>query len=373
MVPDRPSLRLLSSLTDEHVLRALFDRPQLTRAELSEVTGISKPTISESIRRLEGAGLVADTGKRTKGPGRSGSYYSVAGDLGVALVVSIAPAGITAEAVDVYGAVRSSHVEPLPRLPRPAVVTKRLALAAERVAAQAARPVRLAVVSAADPVDRATGRLVHLPDAPFLIGELDPVGVLNGLIRGPIHVDNDVNWAARAERHVADSLDDFAYLHLGDGLGCAVVCDGEVRRGHRGLAGEVAHLLTTGPGGRAVPLIEVFGPLGVRRPASTAIDSAALIVATGRNSRMRRVVTTAVAGAVAALVNLHDPSVVVIGGEWGPTPVLLAALEAEVAASPRPTQLRAALAVSEPSLTGARLRAVADLRASVLERGRAAP
>jgi hypothetical protein len=72
-------------------------------------------------------------------------------------------------------------------------------------------------------------------------------------------------------------------------------------------------------------------------------------------------------------VNLHDPSVVVIGGEWGPTPVLLAALEAEVAASPRPTQLRAALAVSEPSLTGARLRAVADLRASVLERGRAAP
>jgi hypothetical protein len=29
---------------------------------------------------------------------------------------------------------------------------------------------RLAVVSAADPVDRATGRLVHLPDSPFLLG-----------------------------------------------------------------------------------------------------------------------------------------------------------------------------------------------------------
>jgi hypothetical protein len=33
------------------------------------------------------------------------------------------------------------------------------------------------MVSAAHPVNRRTGRLVHLPDAPFLLGELDP-GVL---------------------------------------------------------------------------------------------------------------------------------------------------------------------------------------------------
>ena len=39
-------------------------------------------------------------------------------------------------------------------------------------------PPRLAVVSAADPVDRHTGRLIHLPDAPFLLGELDPAEVL---------------------------------------------------------------------------------------------------------------------------------------------------------------------------------------------------
>ena len=58
---------------------------------------------------------------------------------------------------------------------------------------------RLAVVSAADPVDRATGRLVHLPDAPFLPGELDPVQILAPSVRGPVIVDNDGNWAARAE------------------------------------------------------------------------------------------------------------------------------------------------------------------------------
>ena len=50
--PARPSLELLRSLTDEHVLRALMRRPRLTRAELAAETGISKPTVGESVRRL---------------------------------------------------------------------------------------------------------------------------------------------------------------------------------------------------------------------------------------------------------------------------------------------------------------------------------
>ena len=37
---------------------------RLTRAELAAETGISKPTVGESVRRLTEAGLVADTGER---------------------------------------------------------------------------------------------------------------------------------------------------------------------------------------------------------------------------------------------------------------------------------------------------------------------
>ena len=69
-----PSLDLLRSLSDEHVLGALIDHQRLTRTELADVTGISKPTVSESVRRLVAAGLVIDTGERTTGRGRSGSY-----------------------------------------------------------------------------------------------------------------------------------------------------------------------------------------------------------------------------------------------------------------------------------------------------------
>jgi predicted NBD/HSP70 family sugar kinase len=372
MTPAKPSLELLRSLTDEHVLRALLQERRLTRAEIAARTGISKPTVSESVKRLTQAGLLADTGERTSGRGRIGTYYGLADGLGVALVVSIAPEGIVAETTDVHGQVVAREVEHVQRPARPEQVTRALRTAARRAAAASPGPVRLAVVSAADPVERATGRLVHLPDAPFLLGELSPVDALAPVVAGPVVVDNDVNWAARAERSAAPpgALDDFAYLYLGEGLGCAVVADGQVRRGHRGLAGEIAHLLVRGPQGCAVHFTEVFAELGLRQPQSTAIDVAALLQLVGGDGaqprRVRALLAEATGGVLAALVALADAQLVVIGGTWGTHPAFVQALTKQLTRLPRRLPVQAAQATNEPSLSGARRQAVHDLQAAVL-------
>lgn len=374
----KPSLDLLRELSDEHVLDALMAEPRLTRAELATRTGISKPTVAESIRRLVAAGVVVDTGERTTGRGRVGSYFALAADVGLALVVSIAPEGVTAELVDPYGAVIATTTEATHRPARPARVAAALLKACRAVQVQAGRTAdgvtpqtRLAVVSAADPVDRHTGRLVQLPDAPFLLGELSPSDVLAPLVAGPVLVDNDVNWAALAEQSSAapGTLNDFAYLFLGEGLGCAVVSDGDVRRGHAGLAGEIAHLLTAGPDGRACRFIDVFGQLHLRHPRSTAIDVEALIAAvsgtTARAVRTRGAIAHAVSGVVAAIVALSDPAVIVIGGSWGTEPAVLDAIVAESRALARQPSLRPASMTAGASLAGARARAITDLRRTI--------
>src|SRR3954452_18807880 len=130
----KPSLELLRSLTDEHVLRALMTEPRLTRAGLAARTGISKPTVSESVRRLTDAGLVRDTGERTTGRGRVGTYYGLAADLGCALVASIAPEGVVAETLDVHGAVLAREVVPVRRPARPVLCRAPLRPAAQGVA-----------------------------------------------------------------------------------------------------------------------------------------------------------------------------------------------------------------------------------------------
>jgi len=377
--PAKPSLELLRSLTDEHVLRALTQQRRLTRAELAAATGISKPTVGESVRRLTDAGLVADTGQRTaggRGRGRVGSYYALAGDIGAALAVSIAPEGIVAECVDAYGGTVCRAQQKVGRPARPRQVAAALRSAATQARRGAGLTLRLAVVSAADPVDRGTGRLVHLPGAPFLLGELDPAGVLAPYVDGPVTVDNDVNWAARAERDHARpaALDDFAYVFLGEGLGCAVISDGQVRRGHNGLAGEVGHLLTASPQGRAMPLTEVFSELGLRRPGSTAVDVGRLLTAaTGPEpeaAAIRGALGQAVSGALAAVVALTDPELVIVGGSWGSHPAILDAISAGTARLPWPVPLRGAELTQEPSLAGARLDALSRLRSAIIAAAR---
>jgi predicted NBD/HSP70 family sugar kinase len=374
--PAKPSLDLVRSVTDEHVLRALMRHRRLTRAELAAETGISKPTAGESVRRLTERGLVVDTGERTpggRGRGRVGSYYALSADLGAALAVSIAPEGVVAESLDVYGGTIARSRLDIDRPARPKQVAAALRTVAAEVARATGAPPRLAVVSAADPVDRATGRLVQLPDAPFLVGDLDAVAILAPRLGGPVIVDNDVNWAARGERERAgsDALRDFAYLYLGEGLGCAIVSDGEIRRGRGGLAGEIAHLVTIGPRGHAVRLIELFGELGLRQPGSTAIDVERLLSRCAdprpRGAATRETLGNAVAGVLAAIVALADPERVIVGGSWGPA--ILDSIRAAVSRLPRRPIVQAATLTGEPGLIGARADALERLRAAIVTGG----
>jgi predicted NBD/HSP70 family sugar kinase len=367
--PAKPSLDLLRSLTDEHVLRALMRHRRLTRAELAAEIGISKPTAGESVRRLTEVGLVMDTGERTpggRGRGRVGSYYALADDVGIALAVSIAPEGIVTECVDAYGETVARAERTISRPARSEQVAKALRAAAAESRHAAVVPPRLAVVSAADPVDRTTGRLVQLPDAPFLLGELDPVEVLAPLVDGPVTVDNDVNWAAQAERDHDPTLTDFVYLYLDEGLGGAIVSDGEVRRGGSGLAGEIAHLITVGPGGEAIRLIDVFGELGLRQHDSTAIDVGRLLATATETEATRRALAQAVSGVLAAVAALVDPSLVIVGGSWGSHSTILRGIGEAAARLPRRVPIRAAHLTVEPSLTGARLDAIARLQAAIV-------
>jgi predicted NBD/HSP70 family sugar kinase len=370
----KPSLDLLRELSDEHVLRALMARDRMTRAELAAYTGISKPTVGESVRRLVAAGVLADTGERTTGRGRVGSYYALAGQVGCALAVSVAPEGVVAEVVDARGRVLARGGSAVSRPARPRQVASAVRLVGREVAGQAPSPVRLAMVSAADPVDRASGRLVHLPGAPFLVGELSPADLLAEVVHGPVVVDNDVNWAARAERDAAEktgeSWTDVVYLYLGEGLGGAIISDGEVRRGGSGIAGEIAHVITAGPDGAAMRFLDVFGALGLRHPESTAIDLGALnaAIADARSGGIvLRALARAVGGVVSSVVALCDPELVVLGGPWGGRPEVVDAVRAAAVGLRRPVEVRAAVVTEQAPLSGARTAAVRTLGNSIVD------
>src|SRR5437588_6478709 len=73
--------------------RALFERIRqlgpVSRPQLSEATGLSKPTISLALANLERSGLVRHVGRRIGGAGRAALLYEVRPDAGWVVAVDV--------------------------------------------------------------------------------------------------------------------------------------------------------------------------------------------------------------------------------------------------------------------------------------------
>src|SRR5260370_35159480 len=73
-LPGTPSL--LRAINDRAALELLLERGPLTRAQLGELTGLSKVTASQLVERLEERGLVARVGEQAGGRGPNAQLYA---------------------------------------------------------------------------------------------------------------------------------------------------------------------------------------------------------------------------------------------------------------------------------------------------------
>ena len=369
--PQRPSVEMLRQLTDRRVFEQLLEADTLTRTEIAALTGISKPTISESVRRLTDAGVVQESGQQVGGRGRAGTYCRLRTDTAAALAVSIGPDGVVVDTFDLRDR-PVAHVESsVPTPVQGAALGPILRMAVQAATRQTPGLVRSCVVSVAAPVDRRTGRLVELDHSPFLVGEFAPEEVLRR-VADPVEVDNDVNWAALAESQHGNATDltDFVLCYLGAGIGGAIMVGGSIVGGGRGMAGELAQTRTTGPGGRSLPLFGCFAAWGLLHPGSKAIDVARVVGILEGNTvsdrRRAEQIATAVAGALSSVVALLDPQGVLVGGPWGSAPGLVERITERMEVSGdlvlRPVGLPEA-----PYRDGIRIRAVAAARQAVAD------
>jgi len=69
--------RLLRSINDRAALELLLAHGSLTRPEIGRLTGLSKPTASLLLARLQEAGLVVFDGTREGHTGRTAELYRI--------------------------------------------------------------------------------------------------------------------------------------------------------------------------------------------------------------------------------------------------------------------------------------------------------
>jgi glucokinase len=138
----------------------------------------------------------------------------------------------------------------------------------------------------------------------------------------PVAIENDGNASALAEARAAKDSHCVVVLTLGTGVGGGIVIDGQLLAGAAGLAGELGHLSVGrgGPpcvcGGRGCLELFASGPAIARAAhASTSAEVVAAAEAGDATSqRVLRAAGAALGRAVALLVPVVDPDLVLISG-----------------------------------------------------------
>jgi predicted NBD/HSP70 family sugar kinase len=315
----------------ERVVRAVRMAGSLTQAEIARSTGLSAATVSNIVRELKDGGTVEVTptsagGRRARSISLSGAAGHVIGiDFGhTHLRVAIASLAHEVLAEDSERLdVDSSSREGFDR--------------AERMVGQlieASGISREKVIGAGlglpGPIDRESGVLGPTAMLPGWVGA-NPSAEMAERLGVPVHVDNDANLGALGELvwGAGRGARDLVYIKVAAGVGAGLVMGGRLYRGPGGTAGELGHITLdeTGPvcrcGNRGC--LETFAAaryvLPLLQPAHGADLTMEKVVALahGGDPGCRRVIADVgrhIAGGVAVLCNLLNPSRVVIGGPF---------------------------------------------------------
>jgi len=328
---------VLRVMNERAVFAEIFRLGKVSRPELAQVTGLSKPTVAVTLSNLENAGLLRQVGLRAGPAGRSALLYEVRPQAGHVLAVDIGRGYVRVALADLVGEIVARKEEPSRGSDTGDLVAQLTRLADELAdtAGIARGDITLAVFGTPGIHDKATGSLhlaVNLPGWE----QRDSVARLADIAGSTYVVENDVDLAAVGEATygLGRGVRHFVYLSIGTGTGMGVVIDGQLYRGFRGAAGEIGYL----PIGDGDPLLDQ--PEARQRGMFESVASAASVVATAQrlgltdaatakdvfdaaragNPAARQAVDRQidhVSRALAGIAAVLDPELVVLGGGVG--------------------------------------------------------
>ncbi|WP_084360756.1 ROK family protein [Hydrogenophaga palleronii] len=326
------------------VLDHVFWANGISRDALASASAFSKTRANAAVAELLEQGLLEETGEQVPTGGRRAETLRLSRHLGVLIGVAVGATGLEVGVLSPDLTVLAHHSEPANVGDGPGPVLSRIrALMRELLAGCSVAPRQVIAIGIGvpGPVDFDSGQLVSPP----LMPQWDGYSIRDDIAQdfnAPVFVDNDVNLMALGELWRRQrSLQNFLVVKVGTGVGCGIVCHGQVYRGANGSAGDVGHICVVPDGPRChcgnLGCVETMaaGP-AIARMATDAAEAGqspmlARLLAERGGLRLQDVAQASRAGDMAAnqvvqrsgalvgqmlasVVNFFNPSHVFIGG-----------------------------------------------------------
>lgn len=238
---------------DLDILATVFWSAGASRHGLATRLDYSKSKANSLVAALLDEGLLDETGLQDSSGGRRAETLQMSDSLGVLIGADLGATSMQLAIMQPDLTVLARHSEQIDVRSGPGVVMARLRELSRALLAEAGlAPARVIAIGMGvpGPVDFASGQLVDPP----LMPDWDGFSIRDYLredYAAPVFVDNDVNLMALGELwRLQRRLNNFLVIKIGTGIGCGIVCHGEVYRGANGSAGDVGHICVDPSGPR---------------------------------------------------------------------------------------------------------------------------
>jgi predicted NBD/HSP70 family sugar kinase len=319
------------------IINELHLRGPLSRSELVQRTGLTRSAIRGLIGELSAAGLVSEERSTSIGmPGRPSPRAKARHDRVAVVAIEIAVDSLAVATVGLGGSVieRIRVDRARGHLDADRIVADLARLAKPMIARLPARSTVVGIGASMVGVIRAPDGMVRV--APNLGWRDEPLPELLSRALGlsvPVSVANDADLGALAEhrRGAAVGVDDVLYIAGEVGVGGGVITAGRALAGASGYAGEIGHM-PVNPSGAACRCGSIgcwetevgervlLQRAGQRQTGGRAAVDAVFAAAEAGSPAARAALASTgswLGIGLAGLVNIFNPSLIVLGGLFG--------------------------------------------------------
>lgn len=316
----------------KHTFVTLLTQGPISRVDIAHATGLSQGAITKAANPLIRAGLVTDAqrGVPDGQPGRPANPLRVVPDALLAIGIKINGDEVVAVLTDLLTTVQFSVHIPLSDREVDTVVTG-VSAALDRIQGELG-DTQSAVLGIGVAVSGDVNSEGGVVRESALMGwrDIDLRKLMAQFTELPVIVVNDVHALTLGEHWfgVGVGTDSFAIVTIGRGIGCGLHLNGDVVEGALGVAGEIGHLPLTSLDrvcncGRFGCVEAIASTEAITRDLSNrvgkivSIDEAVLMARLGNPDAQAVFAEAAsvIGRAIATVVNLTGPELVLLGGE----------------------------------------------------------
>ena len=315
------------------VYQAVSDGTCSTRAELASALRMSRSTASSLVQGLIDLHVLDEAGPASSKGGRRATKLRIREDHWYILGTDLGATHIGSALMTLTGEIRATRFESMDVRGNPQGALEEV----ERQCLDLMRGAELDCsriiglgVAVPSPVSPQRPGFVSESIMPAWV-DIDVCGSLENSLGVKVALGNDANLGGLAESlwGIGQRASSLAYIKVGTGVGCGLICDGKVYQGTWGFAGELGHLLMKDDASEPQTLNDLVGKAalerayerlklevsGTRVPSSSG-SSPALLAQQGDPVACAVIAEAGrlVGRAVTDMIHLMNPEMIILGG-----------------------------------------------------------